>query len=424
MKNAWRVYSAADPLPSEGLRAGGVEAARAALCELRGRTLAQAKAWGDALPQGWAVPYATERNPPLWELGHVAWFQEWWIARNRERHRGHRADPDHARLPSVLAGADALYDSGRVAHASRWSLALPDLDGTLAYLARTHADTLALLDGLAASSAEPDADALYFFRLVALHEAMHAEAADYMARGLGLAWPDAADPPTSAPTGATAELDLPGGTWKLGARSPGFAFDNELGEHDVPVAAGSIDAEPVSWARLVAFVEHGGYEDARWWSPEGLAWLERQAIRLPRHLRHAGGGWQVRRGGRWHALDPREAATHISLHEAEAWCRWAGRALPTEAQWECAALTLPGFRWGHAWEWTATRFEPFPGFEPHPYRDYSAPWFGTRRVLRGAAPATSPFLAHPRYRNFFEPHRADIFAGFRTVGSRGGAAGV
>jgi EgtB-related family protein len=78
-------------------------------------------------------------------------------------------------------------------------------------------------------------------------------------------------------------------------------------------------------------------------------------------------------------------------------------------------VTAPGFRWGQAWEWTASAFEPYPGFVAHPYRDYSQPWFGTRRVLRGASPATAAVLAHPRYRNFFEPHRRDILAGFRSV---------
>ena len=105
---------------------------------------------------------------------------------------------------------------------------------------------------------------------------------------------------------------------------------------------------------------------------------------------------------------------HLTAYEAEAWCRWAGRRLPTEAEWECAALSAPGFSWGQAWEWTASQFQPYPGFTPHPYREYSEPWFGSRRVLRGACVATAPTLAHPRYRNFFEPQRNDVFAGFRS----------
>jgi EgtB-related family protein len=122
---------------------------------------------------------------------------------------------------------------------------------------------------------------------------------------------------------------------------------------------------------------------------------------------------------RWQPLDLKGPAVHLSAFEADAWCRWAGRRLPSEAEWECAAMTTPSsaqpsFQWGRVWDWTASAFEPFPGFEPHPYRDYSAPWFGTRRVLRGASAATSPRMAHPKYRNFFTPERDDIFAGFRS----------
>ena len=106
---------------------------------------------------------------------------------------------------------------------------------------------------------------------------------------------------------------------------------------------------------------------------------------------------------------------HLSCDDAEAWCRWAGRRLPTEAEWECAALTQPAMRWGQVWEWTASGFEPYPGFVAHPYRDYSEPWFGSRRVLRGACVATAAIMVHPRYRNYFTPERCDIFAGFRSV---------
>jgi EgtB-related family protein len=112
---------------------------------------------------------------------------------------------------------------------------------------------------------------------------------------------------------------------------------------------------------------------------------------------------------------PQEVALHLSAHEADAWCRWAARRLPTEAEWECAAVTQQAFRWGQAWEWTASPFGPYPGFTLHPYRDSSQPWFGTRRVLRGASAATAPAMTHARYRNFYEPHRRDIFAGFRSV---------
>lgn len=394
MNGTSRLYNAVGTAAALAVRTGAAPAARAALLAARERTLALDDAWerglGAAYPR---VPYAAELNPPLWELGHIGWFQEWWVARNPQRARGWRCDPDLPRPPSLLPGADAWYDSSRVAHRSRWCLPLPDAAATRDYLARTLAGTLELLAALPAGA---DHDQLYFFRLAALHEEMHAEAAVYMAARLGFPLP-LATPALAAPE----ELAVPAQEFSLGSEpTRGFAFDNELQPHTVALAAFRIDTQPVSWARYLPFVRAGGYQQPRWWSEAGRAWLA-----LARPAREAA------------ALPPQQAATHLTAYEAEAWCAWAGRRLPTEAEWECAALTAPGFDWGQAWEWTASTFEPYPGFEPHPYRDYSAPWFGTRRVLRGASPATPPALRHARYRNFFEPGRGDILAGFRTCAS-------
>jgi len=118
----------------------------------------------------------------------------------------------------------------------------------------------------------------------------------------------------------------------------------------------------------------------------------------------------------WLPLDPASAALHLNAFEVQAYCLWAGRRLPSAAEWEHAALTQPGFLWGHSvWEWTSDAFAPYPGFAPGPYREYSQPWFGNHRELRGGAFATHARMHHPRYRNFFQPHRSDVFAGFRTV---------
>jgi ergothioneine biosynthesis protein EgtB len=296
-----------------------------------------------------------------------------------------------------------------VAHRTRWKLPLPDADATAGYLQATLAATLEHLDALPADAGDDD---LYFFRLVALHEQMHAEAAVYMAHALGIAVREAGEPPLAQ---ARRELRVAGGVLRLGDAPEGFAFDNELGPHEVALADFAIDAEPVTWAAFLPFVEAGGYEEAQWWDDEGRGWLATLRERAPAAVRRRGSGWEQLRHGRWHPVVAQQAAIHLNVYEAQAWCRWAGRRLPTEAEWECAAFATRDFRWGHAWEWTASAFQPWPGFVPHPYRDYSQPWFGTRRVLRGAAPATAAALAHARYRNFFEPQRQDIFAGFRSV---------
>ncbi|MBC7954925.1 MAG: ergothioneine biosynthesis protein EgtB [Cytophagales bacterium] len=364
-------------------------------------------------PGGLQVAFDPVLNLPLWELGHIGWFEEFWLARNPQRLRGTACDPTVPRSASVLSGADGLYDSSKVPHKQRWLLELPGVQATCDYLVQVRQATLALL----AQSGGRD-DELYFFRLVLMHEDMHREAWHFMAQQLGIDLGPAMNGRAPKSSSAHGEMQVPGGSYVLGIDGAGFAFDNELRAHPVDLVDFAIDRAPVSWARYLPFIESGGHASESLWTPAGWAWRTRQARSCPLHLRRAEGDWQQHRFGVWVPLDPEAPALHLSAHEAEAWCRWAGRRLPSEAEWETAALRAATdgepFDWGEVWEWTASPFMPYAGFEPHPYRDYSQPWFDGRPVLRGASFATSPRLKHPCYRNFFPADRADVFAGFRT----------
>lgn len=397
---------------AEAVRCGGKAVLALALQDARERSFALLDAYVAALGPGLRVPCTAELNPPLWEQGHIGWFADWWLARYPQRGRGVAANPmarrDPARQSVRGVDADALYNSSEVPHDRRWHLSLPDADTVRADLADSLLDTLALLDG-----ASDDDDGLYFFRLALFHEDMHAEAAMYMAQTLGFD-PVVRPPQIVRGPHQTHALPIPATPWTLGRGGAGFSFDNELGAHALQVGAFEIDAQPVSWAQFLPFVESGSYAQRRFWSAPGWIWRltgERQA---PRHLRQTPQGWEQRRFGHWEALDLSAPASHLSAFEAQAWCEWAERRLPTEAEWEVAAQR-PGFRWGEVWEWTASPFKPFPGFTPHPYLDYSRPWFDGRPVLKGASAFTVPRMRHPKYRNYFTPERNDILAGFRSV---------
>jgi iron(II)-dependent oxidoreductase len=329
-------------------------------------------------------------NPPLWELGHVAWFQERWVLRHA------------AGLPPVRPGADALYDSSAIPHDARWTLPLPSLAGTLDHLAAVEGRTLELL---ATGRADPA-----FVRLAVAHEDMHVEAMSFSRQTLG--WPAPPLPPRAPLDGEERDLALPAGTHPLGApRDAPFVLDNEQWAHPVELAPFSIAREPVSQSAFAAFVDAGGYRARSLWTDAGWRWRDAVGARAPVYWERRDGGWWARWFDRWSPLEPRRAMVHVSWHEAEAFCRWAGRRLPTEAEWEAAA---PLLRTGDVWEWTASDFLPYPGFVAGAYRDYSQPWFGTHKVLRGRSFATPARLVRRTFRNFYTPDRRDPWCGFRT----------
>lgn len=417
-------------------------------------------------------------NPPLWEIGHVGFFNDHFAL-----HRLYGLPDYH------FPRADALYDSARIAHATRWDLPLPDFDTTLAYLARVRDEMLARLpDGGLANEAQS-----YVYQLATFHEDMHGEAFTYTRQTLGYPAPPpnagtsrttdvAMTDPTMVATvpvrittaaraadgagGLAGDVHVPGGTHLLGSDdSVPFRFDNEKHVHPVEVAPFAIARAPVTNAEFAAFVEAGGYAERRWWSEAGWQWRARAGLTAPVYWRRKSGGWEVRAFDRWVAPAPHQPVVHVSWFEADAYCRWAGRRLPTEAEWEVAASRMPDaagtglapgkrrYPWGDAppdgsranldaqrigcvdvaahpdgdsafgcrqmlgnvWEWTRSLFGPFPGFRAELYAEYSQPWFAEgRRVLRGGAWATRSRMIHNGYRNFFTPERNDVFAGFRT----------
>ena len=376
--------------PSINWRCANVAQIADGLQSLRAKTLAVFDAYAAA--GRLTVPYADELNPPLWELGHVAWFQEFWIGRNQQRELGIHYDANHVRSPSLLVQADSWYNSSTVAHEARWHLPLLGPLACKDYLAQTLQQTLSLL----AAAADTD-DALYFYRLVMFHEAMHLEAAIYMAQAIGVEITPNLIANQSINTSAKCQFKHQKQTVHLGNQNSGFAFDNELSEHSVEVAPFDIDSRCVNWDEYLSFVEA-------------------TARSLPRYVRRSESAYEKQEFGVWKPLNLQATAVHLNFSDAQDYCAWAGRRLPTEAEWELAATKHPSvdFAWSDVWEWTSSPFAPYPGFVAHPYLDYSEPWFGSRQVLRGACAATQPMMRNVKYRNYFTPERTDIYAGFRT----------
>jgi len=428
------------------------------LLDARARTLALVADLDDGQLMGPRLPIV---NPMLWEIGHVAWFAEHWVLRELRGEALLRPD------------ADRLYDSMKVPHDTRWDLPLPTRADTLAYMDAVLDRILAVL-----GEGEVPEDLAYFCRLVTYHEDMHGEAFTYTRQTLGYPAP-VLEPPAggvSSPSPGrearegtrprTGDVAFEGGTFPLGAipGSDPFVFDNEKWAHPVEVAGFAVARAPVTEAEFAAFVEDGGYRRSELWTPEGWAWRREAGAGHPVHWRRSGdGAWERREFDRWSPLRAHLPVIHVNAQEAEAWCRWAGRRLPTEAEWEVAAsggiprgpgpLAKPRYPWGgtapdpdranldgvrlgpvevgalpagdgrdglgqmigNVWEWTATPFAAFPGFVPDPYRDYSAPWMdGRHRVLRGGAWTTRSRLIRNTWRNFYPPDRRDVLAGFRT----------
>ncbi|HLL17240.1 MAG TPA: SUMF1/EgtB/PvdO family nonheme iron enzyme [Rubrivivax sp.] len=350
---------------------------------------------------------SVDESPAALRLAlHAGWYQEYWIARHVQRGRGEACDPRAPRL----AGIEPLADAWVAAEAP-----LPTPEVLRAYLHETLEVTLELLAGLTTAAAQPDDAALCFYRLALLHEDRLGEA---LAEALLLGAPSA-----HVERGA---LWLPAQRWLMGsAQADGLVPHNERWAHEVAVPEFEIDAQPVNWAAFVEFADDQGYDRAELWTPAGWAWLQQQqGRRAPRHVEQLHGGVLVLRGaGQQRGLQRAPAGQpvlHVSRFEAEAWCRWAGRRLPTEPEWELAASTATsrGFVWGDVFEWVAGSARAWPGAgDAAPGSLDTIPPPGTQGVLRGASFSSRSRCVHATARRFAPPGRDTMFCGFRSCGS-------
>ena len=395
------------------IRQAGPEVLSLALMNARNHTLSLLEPLEQAMATGWRPEPHPFLPAPQWLIGRIGWFQERWILRNLQRSLGPACDPGAIRLAALRPQADLWYQAEPVAAVQTpCPLDLQDLRADLLQILEA---TLELLAGTAHSD-----EALYFYRLALHHEDLRAEQWVQMLQAQGLPVDRSWRERWSAPAlGSREPLWLPASGAELGSSGPGFAFDNEQPAHRLHVPEFEIDAQPVCWAQYLEFVDDGGYDRRELWAPGGWDWLQAEGRRAPRHVEQialVSGAVLQTRFGQPSRMAAQQPVMHVSWWEADAWCRWAGRRLPLESEWEIAASAAAGrgFRSGDVWEWTASRFVPYEGFVSGPDASYSLDGFGRSRVLRGGSRVSAARLKSPRLRHFAAPERDDLFCGFRS----------
>jgi gamma-glutamyl hercynylcysteine S-oxide synthase len=390
-------------------------------------------------------------SPLVWDLAHVGNYEELWLLRAA------------AGVDPIRPEIDGIYDAFEHPRAERPTLPLLPPDEAQAYLRVVREKVLDSLDHVRFDPANPLLDNGFVYGMVVQHEHQHDEtmlATHQLRRGSAVLTdlpPDATPP--DAPR-LPAEVLVPAGEFAMGTSDDYWAYDNERPQHDVFVPAFWIDTTPVTSRAYLSFVEAGGYNDERWWTQAGWDWRCESGKRTPAFWHRDGGQWLRRRFGRVEPLPLDQPVQHVCAHEADAYARWAGRRLPSEAEWEKAASWDPvasrkrRYPWGDddptpqranlgqrhhqpaptgsypegasaygarqlvgdVWEWTASTLASYPGFRSFPYKEYSEVFFGPDyRVLRGGSWATDPTACRSTFRNWDYPIRRQIFAGFRCA---------
>ncbi|ASU84939.1 ergothioneine biosynthesis protein EgtB [Nocardiopsis gilva YIM 90087] len=388
-------------------------------------------------------------SPLVWDFAHVGNYEEQWLVR--------AAAGRDALRPDI----DVLYDAFENPRAERVTLPLLRPREAEEYNAQVRRMVLDSLEHVSFDSGTALLDSGFVYHMVIQHEHQHDETmlATHQLRRGDPVLDVGAVPPPALPSGPS-EVLVAGGPFTMGTDDDPWAYDNERGAHTVDLPAFWIDTRAVTNAAHMDFIADGGYDDSRWWSEEGWAWRSRTGKHAPAFWRRDAGQWLRRRFGRVEPVPPDEPVQHVSFYEAEAHARWAGKRLPTEAEWEKAARHDPAtgtslrFPWGadepghhHAnlgqrllhptpagthpggtapsgaqqmlgdvWEWTASDFTAYPGFQAFPYPEYSEVFFGgDYKVLRGGSWATHPTAIRGTFRNWDHPIRRQIFSGFRCA---------
>jgi iron(II)-dependent oxidoreductase len=362
--------------------------------------------------------YSPILSPLIWDLGHMANFEELWLVQRiggRDPLRGDLGD---------------FYDAIEQPRKIRGELPILGAAEVRPYLEQVRERTLEVLAEVDVSPGQDDGllDDGFVYEMLLAHEYQHNETMLQLLQLVEEYEPVERDErPASEPVSEGPEMvAVAGGAHEIGAAAKGFAYDNERPRHTVELAPFLIDRAPVSNGDWIRFLEETGAEPPMYWEPDGA------------------GGWVRTAMGATEAVDDRLPVIHVSWHEAGAFARWAGKRLPTEPEWEAAAagadreranLDLLAFgcapagaygdgasdsgtvqMLGDVWEWTASDFTAYPGFKAFPYPEYSEVFFGgDHKVLRGGAWATRRDVIRTSFRNWDLPERRQIFSGVRCA---------